>query len=246
LDKKKYKFTIQYDGLSFHGWQRQKSKRTIQGDIERALKTLFPRENISLIASGRTDSGVHSLGQIAHAELPGSMASDKLCKAINGNLKRDVHVLSVKEVDKNFHARYSAKSREYEYHLAKYFSPLTRYYVAQLKWKIDLDKMNAICPLLLGQHDFTSFCKTTAEVENKICTIYNLNWVEKEEKYIFNIRANRFLQHMVRYIVGTMIEVGRDRYTLQDFINILNNEKIDKAVVKAPAKGLFLKKIYYV
>ena len=245
MDKKKYKFIIQYDGLSFHGWQRQKSKRTIQGDIERVLKKLFPEEKISLIGSGRTDAGVHSLGQIAHAELPGSMASNNLRKAINGNLKRDVHILSVKEVDKQFHARYSAKSREYEYHLAKYFSPLTRYYTSELKWEIDLKKMNEICPFLLGQHDFSSFCKASAEVENKICTIYNLNWAEKEGKYIFNIRANRFLQHMVRYIVGTMIEVARGRYTLKDFINILNDEKIDKAVVKAPAKGLLLKKIYY-
>ena len=236
--------TIQYDGSDFHGWQVQAKGRTVQGDIETALSAIYPKEAITLIGSGRTDAGVHALAQVAHIELPNRLSPTKLIQALNGNLKRDIRINSVVEADDDFHARFSATAREYEYHLVKNYSPITRKYATELKWNINPDLLNECAKLLMGEHDFTAFCKATAEVENKICTIYKTEW-EDMEKNIFRIRANRFLQHMVRYLVGTMLEVARGRFSVKDFKDLLNGEQSEAMVVRAPAQGLFLKKVYY-
>ena len=245
MTRKKYKLTIQYDGSDFHGWQIQAEGRTIQGDIESALISIYPEEKITLIGSGRTDAGVHAVDQVAHIELPTRLSPSELCRAINSNLKRDVRIDSVVEVDDDFHARFSVTSREYEYHLMKNYSPITRKYAAELKWDINSTLLYDCAKILPGEHDFTSFCKATAEVENKICTIYLVEWKDMEEEYIFRIRANRFLQHMVRYLVGTMLEVARGRYLVKDFQNLIVKGKTKAVVVRAPSKGLFLKKVYY-
>jgi len=148
-------------------------------------------------------------------------------------------------VEDDFHARFSATAREYEYRFVKVFSPVTRNYTTHLKWEIDKNLLKECAELLHGKHDFTSFCKATAEVENKNCTVFYSNWDEFDDKLIFNIKANRFLQHMVRYLTGTMLEVARGRYTLANFKSLLKNKKTEAVVVRAPAHGLFLKKVYY-
>ena len=243
--RKNYKLTIQYDGNDFHGWQVQAKGRTVQGDIENALSVIYPDEKITLIGAGRTDAGVHALGQAANIKLPNKLSAEELQNALNGNLKRDVRIDNVDEVNDDFHARFSATAREYEYRLIKQYSPVTRNYTTPLKWEIDNKLLKECAELLLGEHDFTSFCKTTAEVENKICTVFSANWEETEEMHIFKIKANRFLQHMVRYLVGTMLEVARGWYTILDFNNLLKNENTNAVVVRAPAQGLYLKKVYY-
>ena len=245
MSSKKYQLTIQYDGSDFHGWQVQAEGRTVQGDIETALMAIYPEEKISLIGSGRTDAGVHALAQVAHVELPVHLSPPELRQALNGNLQRDVWIESAKEAEDNFHARFSATAREYEYRFVKVFSPVTRNYTTHLKWEIDKNLLKECAELLHGKHDFTSFCKATAEVENKNCTIFYSNWDESEEKLIFNIKANRFLQHMVRFLVGTMVEVGRGRYSVDDFSQFVNGGHPKLAVVRAPAHGLFLKKVIY-
>ena len=237
--------TIQYDGSDFHGWQIQSQGRTVQGDIETALSVIYPEEKITLIGSGRTDVGVHALAQVAHAEFPAHLSPPELRQALNGNLKRDVRIDSAIEADDDFHARFSATAREYEYHLVKNYSPITRKYAAELKLDFNQDLLNDCTEILLGEHDFTSFCKATAEVENKICTIYEAEWKDMGEKYIFSIRANRFLHHMVRYLMGTMLEVAQGRYKMGDFIDLMDNRQTDSVVSRAPAHGLFLKKVYY-
>ena len=236
--------TIQYDGSDFHGWQVQAKGRTVQGDIETALTTIYPKETIILIGSGRTDAGVHALAQVAHIELPNRLSPTELHQALNGNLKRDVRINSVVEADDDFHARFSATAREYEYHIVKNYSPITRKYATELKWNINPDLLHDCAALLLGEHEFTSFCKATAEVENKICTIYKAEW-EERGKYIFRICANRFLQHMVRYLVGTMLEVARGRFSVKDLKDLLNGKQSEAMVVRAPAAGLFLKNVFY-
>ena len=243
--RKKYQLTIQYDGSDFHGWQVQAEGRTVQGDIETALMAIYPEEKISLIGSGRTDAGVHALAQVAHVELPVHLSPPELRQALNGNLQRDVWIESAKEADDNFHARFSATAREYEYHLMKNYSPITRKYTVGLKYDISQVLLNDCAEILLGEHDFTSFCKATAEAENKICTIYEAEWKDAEEKCIFRIRANRFLQHMVRFLVGTMLEVARGRYEVKDFKNLIDGNQTKAVVVRALAQGLFLKKVYY-
>ena len=237
--------SIQYDGNDFHGWQVQAKGRTVQGDIENALSVIYPDEKITLIGAGRTDAGVHALGQAANIKLPNKLSPEALQNALNGNLKRDVRIDNVDEVNDDFHARFSATAREYEYRLIKQYSPVTRNYTTPLKWEIDNKLLKECTELLLGEHDFTSFCKTTAEVENKICTVISVSWEETEEMHIFKIKANRFLQYMVRYLVGTMLEVARGWYTILDFNNLLKNENTNAVVVRAPAQGLYLKKVYY-
>ena len=243
--RKNYKLTIQYDGNEFHGWQVQGKGRTVQGDIENALSVIYPDEKITLIGAGRTDAGVHALGQVANIKLPNKLSAEELQNALNGNFKRDVRIDNVDEVNDDFHARFSATARGYEYRLIKQYSPVTRNYTTPLKWEIDNKLLKECAELLLGEHDFTSFCKTTAEVENKICTVFSVNWEETEEMHIFKIKANRFLQHMVRFLVGTMVEVGRGRMTIDDFKLFVDGGHPELAVVRAPAHGLYLAEVSY-
>ena len=240
-----FKLIIQYDGTDFHGWQIQPKGRTVQGDIENALSIIYPNEKITLTGAGRTDAGVHALGITANVKLPPKLSSNKLLQALNGNLNQDVRIDSAEVVDDDFHARFSATAREYEYRFIKLFSPVTRNYTTPLKWEIDKKLLNKCAELLPGKQDFTSFCKETAEVDNKICTVFNAYWDVSREMLIFKIKANRFLQHMVRYLTGTMMEVARGRYALSDFNSLLRNKKTKAVVVRAPAKGLFLNKVYY-
>ena len=237
--------TIQYDGTDFHGWQVQAKGRTVQGDIEKALSIIFLGEKNTLLGAGRTDAGVHALGLTANVKLPAKLSANELLQALNGNLNQDVRIDSTEIVEDDFHARFSATAREYEYRFVKLFSPVTRNYTTALKWEIDKNLLNQCAELLLGKHDFTSFCKATAEVENKICTVFTSNWEESNEMIIFTIKANRFLQHMVRYLVGTMLEVARGRYTITDFQSLLHCDNPEAVIVRAPAQGLFLKKVYY-
>ena len=237
--------TIQYDGTDFHGWQVQAKGRTVQGDIENALSIIYPEEKITLLGAGRTDAGVHALGLTANIKLPSKLSANELMQALNGNLNQDIRIDSTEIMEDDFHARYSATARKYEYRLVKAFSPVTRNYTTALKWEIDKNLLNKCAELLLGKHDFTSFCKATAEVENKICTVFTSNWEESNEMIIFTIKANRFLQHMVRYLVGTMLEVARGRYTITDFQSLLHCDNPEAVIVRAPAQGLFLKKVYY-
>ena len=237
--------TIQYDGTDFYGWQVQAKGRTVQGDIEKALSIIYPEEKITLLGAGRTDAGVHALGITANVKLPSKLSSNELLQALNGNLNQDVRIDLTEEVEDDFHARFSATAREYEYRFVKLFSPVSRNYTTPLKWEIDKNLLNECAELLPGKHDFTSFCKATAEVDNKICTVFFSNWEESDEMLIFKIKANRFLQHMVRYLAGTMLEVARGRYALSDFNSLLRNKKTKTVVVRAPAQGLYLKKVYY-
>ena len=142
--------TIQYDGSDFHGWQFQPQERTVQGDIETALSVIYPEEKITLIGSGRTDAGVHALAQVAHVELPAHLSPPELRQALNGNLKRDVRIDSAIEADNDFHARFSATAREYEYHLVKNYSSITRKYAAELKLDFNQDLLNDCTVFLLG------------------------------------------------------------------------------------------------
>ena len=241
----RYQLIIQYDGSQFHGWQVQAKGRTVQGDIEKALSKIYSNDKINLMGAGRTDAGVHAMAQVAHVDLSNHLSSNELQKALNGNLKKDVRIDFVREVDSNFHARFSAKAREYEYHLVKHYSPINRYYVAELKWQVDIKLLHECAEKILGEHDFSFFCKSTSEVENKICTVLKADWKGDGNKLFFIVRANRFLQHMVRYLVGTMIEVARGKYDLLDFISLIENHERKIMVIRAPAKGLFLKKVFY-
>ena len=245
MKQKNYKFTIQYDGRNFHGWQFQLSSRTVQGEIEKALSSLFPDEVIRLVAAGRTDSGVHAVGQVANIMLPNKMSTSELRSALNGNLDGDLRINIVEVVGKDFSARFSAVSREYEYQICKNYSTIKRNYSACLKYKIEFELLEKCSKKIIGKHDFSSFCKSNSEVKNKLCVIDIAEWEELDDMIIFRIRANRFLHHMVRFLVGTMLEVARKRYSLEEFVNLLENRDNSVNVICAPAQGLFLKNVSY-
>ena len=238
--------TIQYDGTSLYGWQAQSDERTVQGDIEAALKKIFKNQKINLIGSGRTDAGVHALGQVANIKIDSNMDVQEFINAVNGNIGNDINILTCDEVDINFNSRFSAIKREYEYRTSNIYSPINRRYVCHLKDDLNLKELNRCAKLVLGEHDFTQLSKKNDEIKNKICMIYISNWEKNNNQLVYNIVGNRFLHHMVRYLVGMMIEVAYKHrsISIDDFKNILNGKKRIN-LYKAPAKGLYLKSVYY-
>ena len=236
---------VQYDGTHFFGWQVQAKGRTVQGDIETALQKIHLHERITLNGSGRTDSGVHAKGQVASIKIDSSLTAEQLVKAINSGLEKDVRILSCIEVDEAFHARFSAKDRRYEYHTVSEETPFTHKRAWCLKNDVDLNLLNECAVLVIGNHDFTAFCKANAEIEHKRCIVFTSKWEKTSVGLIYHVKANRFLQHMVRFLVGTIVEVGRGRMTIDDFKLFLDGEHPELSVVRAPAHGLYLEEVSY-
>ena len=240
-----YKLKISYDGTDFFGWQSQKDQRTVQGDIESALMDIFNVDNINLIGSGRTDSGVHAIGQVATFAYDTKMSPIQIKKALNRKLLSDVFIKDCIIVNDSFNARFSAKKREYIYYITDNYSPINRQYSWHCKWDFDKEKLNDCANILIGENEFSFFSKASSETKNKICCIYESNWNFESNLSAYTIVGNRFLQHMVRLLVGTMIEVGRNRLSVKDFSDILKCKDTNFHSVRAPALGLFLNKIYY-
>lgn len=243
--QKNYKLTIQYDGTHFLGWQTQAKGRTVQGEIEKAFSEIFPEQKITLVGSGRTDSGVHAIAQVANILLNSKMSSKTLVRALNAKIGKDVWIEDCCEVPIDFNSRYSAVRRSYNYKIKRQYSPFYRNTYLHIKFNVDPDKLANCSSMIIGDHDFTSFCKSTAEVNHKRCIVEESRWEFKSDEMTYIITANRFLQHMVRYLVGTMIEVARGRMNMNDFNHFLNGGHHKLSVVRAPANGLFLVKVYY-
>lgn len=236
---------VQYDGTHFFGWQVQAKGRTVQGDIEVALQKIHLNKKITLNGSGRTDSGVHAKGQVASIKIDSSLTAEQLLKAINSSLQKDVRIMSCNEMDEDFHARFSAKERRYEYRIVREETPFTNKRAWFLKYDVDFNLLNKCASLVVGNHDFTPFCKANAEVEHKRCIVFDSFWEKTSSGLIYNVKANRFLQHMVRFLVGTMIEVGRGRMSFDDFKLFMDAGHPELCVVRAPAHGLYLAEVSY-
>jgi tRNA pseudouridine38-40 synthase len=240
-----YKLKISYNGENYSGWQIQPDKRTVQGEIEKSFVDIFG-EKIDLIGSGRTDSGVHAYNQIANFHCETNIPEEKIVKAINSKLSNDIYVKSCKKVKNDFHARFDAVSRHYIYNVSNKFCPFNHSYEWYLNWKnIDLDILNRCSDIIRGKHDFKNFCKSSSIKDSNICIVEKSIWTFNEHKMLYEIIANRFLHHMVRFLVGTMIEVSRGRISLDDFIYLLKGDDNQSKILCAPPKGLFLKKIQY-
>jgi tRNA pseudouridine38-40 synthase len=236
---------VQYDGTNFLGWQVQAKGRTVQGDIEAVLQKIHLKKKITLNGSGRTDSGVHAKGQVASIKIDSVLTSDQLVKALNSGLEKDVRIMSCTEADEEFHARFSAKERRYEYHTVTEETPFTHKRFWGLKYDVDFNILNDCASLVIGNHDFTAFCKANAEVEHKRCIVFDSQWEKTSIGLTYHVKANRFLQHMVRFLVGTMVEVGRGRMTMDDFKLFMDGGHPELAVVRAPAHGLYLAEVSY-
>jgi len=238
------KLLIEYDGTDFHGWQFQPKLRTVQGEIQHALKTIFENK-INVIGSGRTDAGVHAKGQVANFFIEHSMPVSKIKAAVNGNLQRDVRIISAEDVAENFHARYDAVKRHYRYSITQRERAINRFYVWCLKAQLDVEKIRQASNYLLGNQNFQAFCHVTENINHYRCIVEEIKWEQNNGNLNLNIIANRFLHNMVRIIVGTMINVGRGFTPVEQIPQILKSLDRKNAGPTVPAKGLCLEKVYY-
>ena len=238
------KFTIEYKGTNYCGWQIQKDQPTIQGELTNAFQVLFPNERINIIGSGRTDTGVHSYGQVASVKLPDKIELSKVFKSINGIVSHDIFIKGYEILNDDFSARYSAQSRMYKYFINQKFSPFTLDTSWHVQELLDYTLLEKCSELLIGEHDFSSLSKNNPDIINKNCIIFESFWITNGNNLIFTIKSNRFLHHMVRFIVGASIEVAKNKIDISNFSKMINNNSI-KSPLCAPPKGLFLYEVLY-
>ena len=239
------KFIIEYKGTHYHGWQIQKNANTIQGELSKAFNILLPHHDSNIIASGRTDAGVHAYNQTASVHLPSDLDLNKFFNSVNGIINNDIYVKSYEKVDEKFHARFSATFRSYKYYINTNYSPFTKEISWFVNHNIDLNLLNKSAESILGEHNFSLLSKHNPEIQNKVCIIYESFWEQSQNGLIYTIKANRFLHHMVRFIVGTSIEVSKSNFLFEDFMNLINNKSNINHPICAPAKGLFLSQVLY-
>ncbi|MFA5060197.1 MAG: tRNA pseudouridine(38-40) synthase TruA [Candidatus Omnitrophota bacterium] len=248
-----FKLTIEYDGTHFSGWQSQtKTTRTVQGEIELALKKLFGKK-VKLHGSGRTDSGVHAQGQVAHFRVNTPRTTEVILQALNANLPDDISILECCEVPKGFHARYSTKTKTYRYTILnrKTRSPVGRQFFYFCPYALNVARMRRASKALIGEKDFKSFqASDTAKnralkTKNTVRTIKQLRIRKKNDFIYIDITANGFLYKMVRNIVGTLLSIGRGKLSQESIKNILTEKNRNYASATAPAKGLCLLKVNY-
>ncbi len=245
-DIMKIALLVQYDGSAYHGWQIQKDPETIQGHLERALYKVLGQK-IGLVGSGRTDSGVHARGQVAHFEVGDcGIPVGNLWMALNRELPDDIRLMASTEVIDQFHSRFAANRRDYLYQIARRPNVLLRHTQWYVRYPLDESKLEDLSNLILGKHDFSSFCYAGTETENMFCTIISSNWDAHEPGTLyFRISGDRFLHHMVRMLVGSMIEVARGKWDMDHFADLLNRPNRKSHTITAPANGLVLMQVGY-
>ena len=240
----RFKIAIQYDGTRFCGWQTQQNGLAIQPVLEKLLGSFNGKSSIKIIGAGRTDSGVHALGQVAHFDLKTDLDTCTLMRAMNAKCPEDITIVDCDVVSPEFHARFSAVRRTYRYQCYTGTNPLYK----NQSWflpELDIDTLNSISKNLLGTRDFLSFSKWNKQMNNTECDIFQSTWTKENNMVIFTVIGNRFLHHMVRYLTGTMVAVAQNKYSEKDFIQLLSNPQKNVTLYKAPAEGLFLEKVEY-
>lgn len=240
------KVVVAYDGTNYHGFQRQNNARAIQNVLEEALGKLF-KQPVTLVGSGRTDTGVHAYGQTISLSVNTTIPAERITKAIKKFLPSDIVVIEASDVPENFNARFSCVGKAYEYHIfyGAVINPFKRNFVWQVGKEPDLFLLNAVSDFIVGEHDFASFCSMGSNKINTVRTIYQATWQKIGQEFIFNISGNGFLYHMVRNLVGTMYNVGIGKISIEDFKNIMAALDRRKAGKMAPAQGLYLVEAFY-
>ncbi len=237
---------LEYDGSAYSGWQFQPNAISIQEAIETSLSSCY-KQPVSIIGAGRTDAGVHAIGQVANFQIShASIPLDKLPEAINSKLPMDIRVLAAAEVNMDFHSRFSAIAREYIYNLSTVYSVFDSRFSTFCKYPIDEKRLFAAAELFIGAHDFTAFSKANPDTKSYFCNVERCEWKKvSESKYQLLIKADRFVYGMVRTIVGAMIDIARGKKELSSVAESFNkNNRVDISPL-ASANGLILNKIYY-
>jgi tRNA pseudouridine38-40 synthase len=240
----RYFFEISYDGTKYSGWQNQANALGVQQVVEETLSKLF-RKKISIVGSGRTDTGVHCIQQFFHADIEKEISKQELLQRLNSFLPKDIAIRDILSVKSEAHARYDARERAYEYQITTRKNPLLVGRAYYLFKECDISLMNEAAALLVGEHDFTSFSKVKTDVNHFVCTIKKANWERKGDLMIFSISANRFLRGMVRAIVGTLLEVGTQKISIKEFQAIMKSKDRKKAGMNVPPEGLYLTHVKY-
>ena len=241
-----YKLWVEYDGAAYAGWQRQPGRPTIQAALEDALSQIIQRPTSTVVA-GRTDAGVHALGQIVSFSSAKPLPPSEWTRALNGILPKDIGILHTEAVGDLFHARYDACAKTYEYHILNQTTRpvLNRFRVWHVVKPLDVPRMSQASCHLLGQHDCTSFQGSSTDVRNPVCNIQQADCVREGSLIRFTIQADRFLKQMVRALLGTLVEIGQHKRTPDDLITIMEARDRRTAGPTAPPQGLYLLHVQY-
>lgn len=239
----RYFIEVAYKGTHFKGFQIQNDERTIQGELNRALSIIL-KTNIQTTTSSRTDAGVHAYQNFLHVDVESNNLFEKTYN-INAILPQDMVVLAIHPVNDQAHSRFDATARRYKYYLTRHKNPFLQETAYYFPFTIDVELMNECCKLILSNTDFTSFSKKHTDVNNFNCHLTHAQWTEHQETISFEVASNRFLRGMVRALVGTMLQVGRKKMSVDQFQEIIHSQNCQRADFSAVAKGLFLEKVYY-
>lgn len=244
---RRMKAIISYDGSGFAGYQVQPGQRTVQLELENVLTGMHKGEPIRVSASGRTDAGVHAMGQVVHFDTPLSIPEDRWQKALNVQLPADIRVFDVGEAPPGFHARFSAVGKVYRYKwtMAPVHSPFERFYTAHVTYPLDVERMREAATYFIGTFDFTSFCSAKTEVEDRVRTIHHIALENHLDQLHLVIEGNGFLYNMVRIIAGTLLDIGIGKIDPADVPRIIEEKDRKAAGKTAPAQGLYLEKVIY-
>lgn len=241
----RYFITFSYDGTAYHGWQIQPHSVSVQKELQKALSTLL-RKPMEVVGAGRTDTGVHARKMVAHFDSESELECSQLVYKLNKLLPRDIAVQQIERVEEDMHARFSAKSRTYHYYVHLDKNPFLRSYSWQVYGNPDFDLMNRAAAVLMEYTDFTSFSKVNTDTKTNDCTITEAHWDRVGEgQWRFTITANRFLRNMVRAIVGTLMEVGRGRMSIEQLRNVVDAKDRCRAGDSVPGNALFLVEVKY-
>jgi tRNA pseudouridine38-40 synthase len=240
----RYFIQLAFNGTKYHGWQVQPNAVTVQEVITKAVSVLTG-EQVEITGAGRTDTGVHASFYVAHFDLNIKKDPDFLCNKLNAFLPDDIIIKKIFPIESDYHARFSATSRTYRYSLSEIRQPFKKEFTAYYPHKLNIELMREACAILKEYTDFTSFSKLHTDVKTNNCIIYYADWKIESDIIFFEISADRFLRNMVRSIVGTMIDIGRGKTTLQGLREIIEAKNRSRAGTSVPAKGLFLFDIRY-
>ena len=240
------KLTIEYDGKDFNGWQKQPNKLNIQGEIERSIKDITG-EDVDLIASGRTDAGVHALGQVANFKTDSNIPVEKIPIALNTKLKRSIRILAAEEVDERFHSRYNCKKKTYKYVINNSANGTAIYRNLEYNFsqELNVDKMNEAVKYFIGEHDFKGFKASGTSSKSSVRTIYDAKVYKNGDRVNIELTGNGFLYNMVRIKSGTLIDVGIGKILPEEVPDIINSKERTKAGKTLPPNGLYLIKVEY-
>lgn len=241
----RFKLTIEYAGTRYSGWQVQTNARTVQGTLERAIHEATGVPVFELYGSGRTDAGVHALGQVAHLEIETRLAGDVLCRRINDELPSDINVLRAERVSRRFHARHGALARSYIYQIARRRTAFAKPYVWWVKEPLDAARMRDAARRFLGFHDFRSFSDDDPGEKSTEVLLDTVELHEDDDLLVVHVEGSHFIWKMVRRIVGVIVEVGRGRLTAEEAAGMLRTRSEMPARLTAPAAGLFLERVFY-